>query len=64
MNPLKPGSELGCSWRDNSSCSTGDTRGVTLATNPVMSHEWGKDQIVNMHTEHIRGHLLHYTDIP
>jgi len=29
--------------RVNSSCSTSDTRRVTLVTNPVLSHEWRKD---------------------
>ena len=30
----------------SSSCSTSDIRRVTLATQPVISHEWGKDQKV------------------
>ena len=30
----------------SSSCSTSGTRCVTLATNPVISHEWGKDRKV------------------
>jgi hypothetical protein len=29
--------------RVNSSCSTSDSRRVNLVTNPVISHEWGKD---------------------
>ena len=29
----------------SSSCSTNDTRRVTLVTNPLISHEWGKDPI-------------------
>jgi len=41
--PLKTGSELGCS---GSSCSTSDTRRVNLVTNPVISHERGKDREV------------------
>jgi hypothetical protein len=46
--PLKLGGGLGCSWgwRVNSSCSTCSNRRVTLVTNPVISHEWGNDQIV------------------
>jgi hypothetical protein len=44
--PLKPGGELRCSGRVNSSCSTSDTRRVSLVTNPVISHERGKDQDV------------------
>jgi hypothetical protein len=31
--------ELRCSERVSSSCSTGDIRGVTLATIPAISHE-------------------------
>ena len=34
------------SGRVSSSCSTSDTRRFTLVTNPVISHEWGKDRIV------------------
>jgi hypothetical protein len=33
-------------WKGNSSYTTCGTRGVTLATNPVISHEWGNDRIV------------------
>ena len=32
-----------CSGRVNSSCSISATRRVNLVTNPVISHEWGKD---------------------
>jgi hypothetical protein len=41
--PLKFGDELMCSERVGSSCSTSDTRRVILVTNPVISHERGKD---------------------
>jgi hypothetical protein len=44
--PLKIGGGLGCSGRVNSSCSTSDTRRVNLVTNPVISHERGKDREV------------------
>ena len=44
--PLKTGVELRCSGRISSSCSTIDTRRVNLVTNPVISHEWGKDRQV------------------
>jgi len=37
--PLRSGCELRCSETVNSSCSTSDTRRVTLITNPVSSHE-------------------------
>jgi len=37
--PLKIGSELRCSSRVNSSCSTSDTRRVILVTKPVISHQ-------------------------
>jgi hypothetical protein len=40
--------ELRCSGRVGSSCSTSDTRRVNLVTNPVISHEWGKDREVFM----------------
>ena len=41
--PLKTGVELMCSGRVSSSCSTIDTPRVNLVTNPVISHERGKD---------------------
>jgi hypothetical protein len=44
--PLKTGGELRCSGRVRSSCSTSGTRRVNLVTNPVISHEWGKDREV------------------
>ena len=44
--PLTTGGELRCSCREGSSCSTSDTRRVNLVTNPVISHEWGKDREV------------------
>ena len=44
--PLNTGDELRCSGRVSSSCSTSDTRRVNLVTNPVINHEWGKDQEV------------------
>ena len=44
--PLKIGGELRCSERVSSSCSTSATRRVILATNPVISHERGKDREV------------------
>ena len=44
--PLKTGGELRCSGRVGSSCPTSDTHCVHLVTNPVISHEWGKDREV------------------
>ena len=44
--PLKPGGALRCSGRISSSCSASGTRRVNLVTNPVISHELGKDQKV------------------
>jgi hypothetical protein len=44
--PLKTGDELRCSRRVSSSCSTSDTRRVILVTNPVISHDRGKDREV------------------
>ena len=38
--------ELRCSGRVGSSCSTSGIRRVNLATNPVISREWGKDREV------------------
>ena len=35
-----------CSGRVSSCCSTCDTRRVTLVTNPVSSHKWGKNRIM------------------
>jgi hypothetical protein len=51
--------ELGCSRRVSSSCSTSDTHRVNLVTNPVLSHERGKDRKCLRQVEHIRGHLWH-----
>ena len=44
--PLKTRGELMCSSRSSSSCSTSDTCRVNLVTNPVISHERGKDREV------------------
>ena len=44
--PLKSGGELRCCGRVSSSCSTSDTRHTNLVTNPVISHERGKDREV------------------
>ena len=46
QTPLKTRGELRCSVRVSSFCSTSDTRRVNLVTNPVVSHEWGKDREV------------------
>jgi hypothetical protein len=42
--PLITRDELGCSRRVGSFFSTSDTRRVNLVSNPVLSHEWGKDR--------------------
>jgi hypothetical protein len=44
--PLKTEGELRCSGSVSSYCSTSDTRRVNLTTNPVISHERGKDREV------------------
>ena len=41
---LKIGGELRCSGRLCSSCSTSDARRLNIVTNPVISHERGKDR--------------------
>ena len=43
---LKTGGELRCSERVSNFYSTSGTRRVNLVTNPVISHERGKDQEV------------------
>jgi hypothetical protein len=43
---LKTGGELRRSGRVSSSCSISDTRRVNLVSNPVISHERGKDREV------------------
>jgi hypothetical protein len=58
--PLKPEENSGASGKVSSSCSTSDTRRVTLVTNPVISHEWGNDHysylsVVAYNT--LQGHL-------
>ena len=45
-NSIKTGGVLMCSERSSSSCTACDTCRVTLVTNPVISHEGGKDRIV------------------
>jgi hypothetical protein len=56
--PLKTGGELRCPGRVGSSCSASGTRRVNLVTNPVISHERGKDRKKCLRqVEHIRGHL-------
>jgi hypothetical protein len=42
--PLKTGGEFRCSRRVSSSWPTCGTHRVNLVTNPVISHEWGKDR--------------------
>ena len=44
--PLKTGGEFRCSGKVGISCSTNSTRRVNLVTNPVISHEWGKEEEV------------------
>ena len=44
--PLQIGGEHRCLGMVSSSCSTSDTRRVNLVTNPVISHERGKDREV------------------
>ena len=57
---LKTGDELRCSGRVGSSYSiSGTRRRVNLVTNPVISHEWGKNREAFTTSEHIRGHLWH-----
>jgi hypothetical protein len=41
--PLKTGGELRCTAMVSSSCSTSSTRRVNLVTNPVTSHQRGKN---------------------
>jgi hypothetical protein len=45
--PINTGDELGTSAKISSSRSTSVTRRVTIVTNSVISHEWGKEQNVN-----------------
>jgi hypothetical protein len=45
---LKTRGELRCSGMVGSSCSICGTRCVTLVTNTVIRHEWGKDPIAIM----------------
>ena len=42
--PVKTGSEHICSGRVGRFCPTSSTRGVNLVIDPVISHEWGKNQ--------------------
>ena len=62
--PLKTGGELRCSRRVTSSCSTYGTCRVTLVTNPVISHERGKAQIVNDYDKQNITVVIWDTDIP
>ena len=48
LTPLKTGSELRCSERVFSPCSTCGIRRVNLVTNSMINHEWGKDREVFM----------------
>ena len=45
-NPTKNRGEFRCSERVSSSCSTSGIRRVTLFRTPMISHEWGKNQLV------------------
>ena len=55
QTPLNTGVEFSSPWWVCSSCSTSGTRRVAPVTNPMISHEWEKEQKV----EHTRGHLWH-----
>jgi hypothetical protein len=57
QTPLKTGSELRCSGRVSSSCSTSGISHSNLVTNPVISHEWGKDWEVFKTSGTYCGHL-------
>ena len=61
--PLKIRDKLRCSAWVSSSCSTSVTRRVNPVTNPVISHEWGKDRKCLRQVEHIHGHLWHIYSI-
>jgi hypothetical protein len=45
-HPSSPPVFTGVRVSVSSSCSTSDTRGVNLVTNPVINHEWGKEREV------------------
>jgi hypothetical protein len=53
-----PAGALRCSGRVNGSCPTSGTRRVTLNTNLMISHEWGKDRKCLRQVEHIRNRNL------
>ena len=59
--PLKTGGELRCSGRVGGSCSTSETRRVNLVTNPVISHERGKDREVFTKIYHLNREKNIYT---
>jgi hypothetical protein len=46
-----------CSGSERTSSSISGTCHVTLVTNPVLSHELGKDRFVITTNEHICGYL-------
>ena len=48
---LLTGGESRCSGRVSSSCSTDCIRRAIIVTNPVISHEWGKNQEVHTTSE-------------
>jgi hypothetical protein len=53
-----------CSGSERTSSSISGTCHVTLVTNPVLSHELGKDRFVITTNEHICGYLWHrYSEI-
>ena len=54
--------ELMHSYRINSSFATCSTSRVSLVTNSVISHDWGKIGLWLRQTELIRGHLWHNYD--
>jgi hypothetical protein len=48
-----------CSGRVSSSCSTSGTRHVNLVTNPVISHERGRDREVCTYPCSFATHIFH-----
>jgi hypothetical protein len=59
MEKHEPYRKRVCSGRIIISCSTSATRDIVIDTNPVISHEWGKDEKCVRHARYIRGHLWH-----
>jgi hypothetical protein len=60
--PLKPVDDIRCSRKVSSLCTISGTRRVSLVTNLMITHEWGKDRIMITKRHHVLTTTLNSDD--